>query len=580
MPGRPASNVCQNRVVAARFGGRGTRGGRGGSIVEAYHLEVRGPDGESQRVDLAGRRVSLGRSRDNEICFSEDASLSRTHLMFESEDGHWFVQDQRSKNGTRVNGEAVSGRRRLWEGDRVQAGRVVAVFHGGEPAPDRSVEFYADAPAPHGATVMTSLDGLLAEDTTSFEHRGRSAETFRPAAVQALIRAGRELMEHGPLDELFPTILDLSVEAVGAERGVILTLEGDDLCVRASKGEGFRISSAVRDRVLREKASVLVQDVSKDEAFQHAQSLVLQNVQTMMAVPLQTDRAVLGLVYVDSRSFVRSFGAEDLNLLTVLANVAAIRIEHQRLLEIEQNERLMSRDLEQAATIQRQLLPSDAPSLVGLEVAGSMTACHTVGGDYYDWFEYGDDAVGIVLADVSGKGLPAALVMTSLQASVRLLAEEGGDPARVLSRLDHRLGESVPDNRFVSLFFCVVRPGADELTYCNAGHNPPILSRADGSVELLGAGGTVLGLLPGMGYEHKTVPFRAGDTLTLFSDGVTEATDAGDEEFGQDRLGDLVRHHGADPAATIIERVRESIGEWTGDAPPSDDVTIVVLKRD
>lgn len=553
---------------------------------EGVWLDIHGPDGRREKVPLTGARVSIGRSRDNDVCYPDDASLSRIHLTLEQIDGEWYVQDQRSKNGTKLNGEPVTGRLRVGGGDRIQAGRIIAVLRGaGEPDGRSSVEFYPEAgpeQAP-GATVMTSLDGLLSGERPTAPMRRPAeprAEPFKPdAAIQALIRAGRELATHRPLQELFDLILDLSIQAVGAERGVILSLVGDELRVQASKGEGFRISAAVRDRVLREKTSILVQDVASDEAFREAHSLLEQNVRTMMAVPLQTDKEVIGLVYVDSRSFVRPFRTEDLNLLTVLANVAAIRIEHQRLQEVEQNERLMARDLSQAKKIQMGLVPSRPPRSQTLDVAGSMEACRTVGGDYYDFFEYGDERVGMVLADVAGKGLPAALVMTNLQAQVRLLFDEPGDIAIRMSKLDASVARSVPDNKFISMFFCMVDAARDELVYCNAGHNPPILVRADGAVEMLEGGGTVLGMLPELSYETRSVPMRSGDLLMMFSDGVTEAVDQEDEEFGTDRLVTLLQGARTEPSRDVVARVAEAIRDWSAGASQADDITMVVARR-
>ena len=180
--------------------------------------------------------------------------------------------------------------------------------------------------------------------------------------MRALIRAGREFAGHRPLDELFQVIMDLSVEAVLAGRGVLMTLEkGGLLEVRAHRGDGFKISNTVRDRVLNEKASLLVRDAQIDQALREHMSIVEQKVRSMIAVPLQTNDRVIGLIYVDSPHLIREFSREDLNLLTVMANVAAIRIEHARLNEIEEAERAMAKDMQQAALIQKALLPSQAP---------------------------------------------------------------------------------------------------------------------------------------------------------------------------------------------------------------------------
>ena len=191
--------------------------------------------------------------------------------------------------------------------------------------------------------MLTSLEG--ANQTLGLERGGTRAS----APLQALIRAGQEFGENRPLVELFQVILDLAIQAVNAQRGVVLTLEGETLVPRAHKGDGFRISTAVRDRVVNKKSSMLVRDAQLDDAFRSRLSIVEQKVHTMMAVPLQTKDRVIGLIYVDSPFVLREFTKDDLSLLTVIANVAAIRLANTLLAEAEQAERIMKRDLSQAA---------------------------------------------------------------------------------------------------------------------------------------------------------------------------------------------------------------------------------------
>jgi len=257
-----------------------------------------------------------------------------------------------------------------------------------------------------------------------------------------------------------------------------MTAEGDDLVVRANKGEGFRISTAVRDRVLNSGLSVLVRDTSIDDAFRERRSIVEQHIRTLMAVPLQTRDKIIGIIYVDSPSLQREFSKDDLNLLTVMANVAAIRIENTRLFEVEQARQLMARELEQAAEIQQGFLPAVAPVIRGLDVAGHNAPCRTVGGDYYDFFPYGSSRIAMVLGDVSGKGMPASLLMMGLQARVQVLIEEPKSLADVMTRLNRITSANCPSNRFISLFFCILDGDTGELIFCNAGHNPPVLVRA------------------------------------------------------------------------------------------------------
>jgi serine phosphatase RsbU (regulator of sigma subunit) len=298
-----------------------------------------------------------------------------------------------------------------------------------------------------------------------------------------------------------------------------------------------------------------------------------------MAAPLQTEREVIGLVYVDSASLEREFRPDDLNLLTILANVAAIRIEQERLAEVERREQILDRDLKQAEEIQSRLLPSNPPRVPGLGLAGHNAACRTVGGDYYDFLPYGEDRVGVVLGDVAGKGLPAALMMTGLQARVRMLAERPWDLAGMMSGLDRGVAGGCPSNRFVSLVLCLLDGQTGEMEFCNAGHNAPILVRSDGEVELLPSGGTVLGIMPELGYEIGTRTLKPGDLLVIYSDGVTESLNPAEEEFGEDRLIELLQTLRGETAGEVITRVNAVLADWTAGSPPHDDLTLVAVHK-
>jgi serine phosphatase RsbU (regulator of sigma subunit) len=528
--------------------------------------------------------VVFGRSTEAQVSFPEDFSLSRRHLQLEPEGEGWAVEDLGSKNGTWVNGQRLAGRKRLQSGDRIEAGRLVLTFD--PPSSDaEQIVFFADAPVAPQRTVVARLEGVLGDveslskKSTASGSRREGEIPLASTAVRALVQAGRELSGRRPLNELFPLILNLSLEAVGAERGAVMILDQGRLVARAVKGEGLEMSTTVRDKVLTEKTSVLVGDVDTNEAFRNQQSIALQQVRSMMAVPLQAEERVIGLIYVDSRSFVRSFDGNDLNLLTVLGNVAAIRIEHERLAEVEQAERLMERDLEQAAIIQRGLLPEAPPKLPWVSLAGHNASCRTVGGDYYDFLPYGDGRVGLVLGDVSGKGIPAAILMASLQARVHLLAEEPTDLSHMMSRLNRILAGHCPSNRFVSLFFCVLNPATGELVYCNAGHNPPLLLRRSGEVERLAGSGPVLGILPDVPFTQRTAIMDAGDLLLIFSDGVTEAVDPVGEEFGEERLVREVLASGDADPRDVVDRVLLALGAWSAGAPPADDVTLLAARR-
>jgi len=537
-------------------------------------LLIHTPDGAVKPLALERQRYTLGRSSANELCYPEDAGLSRQHLALEREADAWVVRDLGSKNGTFVNGVRITSPYPLGKNDRVTAGHIALDF--GEnslpPASDHTVIFIEGVtPATAvSTTVATSLKGVLSQ-----EEKIEGGPQMR-----ALIRAGRELAGNMPLAELFKLIMNLSVEAVGATRGVLMTLEGDELVVQVALGEGFRISSAVRDRVIKEKTSLLVRDARLDEAFADRMSIVQQQIRSMLAVPLQTDDRVIGLIYLDSPHFIHEFSKDDLSLLTVMANVAAIRIEHTRLAEVEAAERLHAKELAQAAEIQRSLLPVKAPNVPGVDLAGYNAACHTVGGDYYDFLPYPDGRVGLLVGDVAGKGMPASLLMSSLQARVQVLFEEPTNLAALVTRLNRIISSNCPSNRFITFFIGVLDPKTGELTYVNAGHNPPLVAHADGSVDKLEGTGLILGILPMATYQQAVCHMDPGDALLMFSDGVTEPVRPdSDEEFGEDRLAGVLAGLRNKTAESIIKDINEQLVEFTAGCPLPDDVTLVVAKR-
>jgi len=542
-------------------------------------LIIRNIDGKNINVPLDRDRITLGRSSANELCYPDDAGLSRQHLALTRHGDQWQVEDLGSKNGTVLNGKRIDKPTPFKEGDRISAGHLTIEFAESALNTANTVVFVEqnEAFSNTSTTVVASLDAVLGPQADDLN---KTYVMQGSPQMRALIRAGRELAGHRPLAELFTVIMDLSVEAVMAGRGVLMTLEGDELQVRAARGDGFKISTTVRERVLRRKESLLVRDAQLDHALREHMSIVEQKVRSMIAVPLQTNDRVIGLIYVDSPHLIREFSREDLNLLTVMANVAAIRIEHARLNEIEEAERAMAKDMQQAAVIQQRLLPEKAPVAEGLDIAGRTKACRTVGGDYYDYLAFPDGRIGVLVGDVAGKGMPASLLMSSLQARVQVLFEDGDDLARKIGRLNKAVAANCPDNRFITFFMSVIDPKTGELVYTNAGHNPPVVVRAAGGFETLkDAGGIILGILPIAVYKEARVTLEPGDVLVLFTDGVTEAADPNDEEYGEERLAALVASMKDRPSEEIVEAIHNAVAAFTQGAPAADDITVVVARR-
>lgn len=542
-------------------------------------LTISGPEGSRRKCELKTGRVSLGRSVDNQLAYPDDPWLSRSHLAFESSGDSWFVRDCASHNGTVVNSEAIKAPHKLKGGDRIYAGHLVIEVSDRGTSTD-VVSFVSGSPAApdRSTTIITSLDKALSR-TAQVPGPAQEGAPSTSRVVQALIRAGQELAGHRPLSELFSVILDLALSTVEAKRGVILTLEDNGLVVRASQGEKFEISTAVRDRVIRDRCSLVIADALSDRAFREQLSIRKHGVRSVMAVPLQTGNRVIGLMYLDNGDVVRSFGQDDVELLTVLANVAAIRIEHARLAEIEGKEQLMALELAQASEIQQSLLPAQAPVLDGYDIAGLNVPCRTIGGDYYDFALYQDGRLALVIGDVAGKGLPAALMMSSLQARVQMLLETQPAPDIAMAVLNRNLTERSVAGRFITFFYGLLDLHTGVLEYSNAGHNYPLLLRADGSAEELRGSNMVLGIVPDARYELRKATLDPGDALALFSDGVTEARSCKEEELGENGLASLIRIHLGKSADEAVASLAEDVRHWCQTTTFSDDFTIVLVRR-
>jgi serine phosphatase RsbU (regulator of sigma subunit) len=543
-----------------------------------------GPEGDSRPIRLNASPFVMGRSESVHLPMPGDTMLSRQHCAFEWAGDGWVVRDLGSKNGTTVNGQNLLREHRLSPGDRIVAGRQVMEFERNRVAnarqAPRTLEFVED----EASSIRPDSTFIIRLDSANLSAKQGGATPSMELErankrMDALVRAGRELASFKPIESLFEITLDLALDAVGAKRGVLMTLENGDLVTRANRGEGFRVSSAVRDKVMRERASMLVQDVSADSLLRSSQTIVQQKIKSLMAVPLQTESQVIGILYVDTPSMFFPFDAEALSMLTVFANIAAIRIEHARLVEVEHAERIMAHDLEQAADIQRGLFPQAPPVLPGLELAGKSLPCRSVGGDYFDYVPLPDGRVLVVVADVSGKGLAASLLMSSLQARVHALCEIQTDVAKLVSRLNHSIKANTPDNKFITGFFAAIDPATGEMEFTNAGHNPPVIARRSGQVELLNAGGPVLGILPSINYSGGRTRLEPGDLLVMYSDGVSEAPNIRGEEFGEEAVAQIAAACVDRTAGDTLFEIARQLKVFLGECSPTDDVTMVVARK-
>jgi serine phosphatase RsbU (regulator of sigma subunit) len=248
---------------------------------------------------------------------------------------------------------------------------------------------------------------------------------------------------------------------------------------------------------------------------------------------------------------------------------------------LEQAQAQMKAELDLARAMQSAILPANFPDRQGCHGAARMTAATTMGGDFYDFIELPDKRIGLVMADVSGKGVPAAFFMAVSRTNLRELAVRCADPGACLMQTNDVLCTQNPMDLFVTVFYCIFDPASGLLQYANGGHNPPFIRRSDGSIEALtGSGGLVLGVMPGARYPNNAVMLQPADRLVLYTDGVTEAFNPSDEAYGEQRLIAEVQAHGDGPADALVERICRSVTNFAGAAPQSDDITLTVLVRE
>jgi serine phosphatase RsbU (regulator of sigma subunit) len=305
----------------------------------------------------------------------------------------------------------------------------------------------------------------------------------------------------------------------------------------------------------------------------------LERTGARLAVALRTKNEISGVLLLGAPIGRDEYGAQEKRVLRSCAAQFALMLENARLTERVVEQEKLRRDVALAAEVQRRLLPEKPPETsVGGLAAVSLPA-RTVGGDYYDFFDAGDRRIGIALADIAGKGVAAALVMSVVQASLRIIAAEGNiSLPELAARMNRFLYRSTGSNSYATFFYAQIDEQTRELRYVNAGHNPPYLLRLAAGIEELATGGTVIGMFPQAVYEEAKVDLQPGDVLVAFTDGVTEALSPGEEEFGEERLKELLRRVAHLPVEEMSAKISRELREWISNAAQYDDLTFIVMK--
>ncbi|HXH69466.1 MAG TPA: SpoIIE family protein phosphatase [Pyrinomonadaceae bacterium] len=537
----------------------------------------------TENYPLSRLRTTIGRSARSDVCIP-DAFASRLHAEVRKEGDAYWLHDLGSANGTRYNGSAVSIPLPLISGGEIQIGETSIIFEDERLRENRNATLIADN--------TQALDPSM---TISFTRQVPTAEILesqfssRNELLGLISKVGVALLSSSGLDETLHQVASLVFEAVPAERCVIMLRDetaedGMKISVARKRGrdetiEEVRISRTVLDEVMKNGKSVLTSDAQHDPRFA-SQTMSLLGIRSVLAVPLSISQTeVFGIIYADSPTFESNFTEEHLNILTTLASVAAIRVENARLLEERFERERMERELELATEIQQSFQPSAPPVMDDYEFQGISFSCYEIGGDYYDFIPQHDGKMLVALGDVSGKGTAAALLMSSVHAAIHAQVAAKTSLYEMVKSVNQYLAENTPSNRFVTLFVAELDPQTGILQYINAGHNPPLVGRIGGQVEQLESGGFPLGILPMADFEVGQLNLEAGESLVIYSDGVSEANNLQEEEFGMERLIQVVSCNLKSSAAGMRDKVESALSAFTKTAAPNDDITLVIVKR-
>ncbi|HWN09347.1 MAG TPA: SpoIIE family protein phosphatase [Pyrinomonadaceae bacterium] len=559
-------------------------------------LIVKYPDRAPDRFPLGRLRITLGRSARNDLCIP-DPFASRVHAEVRREGEEYFLQDLGSANGTLYNGGTVEGTVPLTPGGRIQIGETEIVFDDGTYHSSMGATMITDNSShslPEATIALPSGDrttsGLLEaiEGARTKPDESVVARVAREGDLLALIsKVGITLLSSSTLEQTLEQIVSLVFEAVPADRCLLMMRDeaNQDLKVavarlrdRAGEIGEIRVSRNVMDEVVIRGKSVLTSDAQHDPRFASG-TVVLQGVRSVLAVPLGVAEKVFGIIYADSPIAEGRFTEDHLKVLTTLASVAAIRVENARLVESRLQQERLERELQLAMEIQQRFQPTAPPIVAGYEFQGISFPCYEIGGDYYDFIARPDGRMVITLGDVSGKGTAAALLMSSLHAAIHAQTGSHDSLVETISAVNKYLAENIPPNRFVTLFYAELDPESGTLSFLNAGHNPPLIVHAAGTVEQLAAGGLPLGIRPNAEYREGRTQLQLGDVLVIYSDGVTEAASPSGEEFGPTRLYEVVQRNVEASAAGIRDRIESALTKFSQGTQAADDITLVIVKR-
>jgi len=555
--------------------------------------------GTGRTYDIVGELL-VGRNPESQIRLPEEV-ISRRHAKVYMRGDDVIVEDLGSANGTFVRGEAISAPTKLEDGEVVSFGNISAriQYEGAASKGDMTktlINISSDEESP-SSSVLQQIDAdrfALDEQTRSLENA--EAVSILQKHLHSMNEITRSMAETLDLEDVLKKTLERLFEIFPqCEHGFVVLeteQEGESLqpvAVKTRKRDigphTFSISRTVVDLVVNNRKSVLCTDAASDDRFKGRQSIVDMNIRSMMATPILYQDRLLGFLQLDTSDMVRPFNNEALELLTTIGHQVGLFISNAQMHERLLMQSRLEQDLKFARSVQHNFLPQHFPEHPKFAFTAHYTPAYDVGGDFYDFVVHEDEEnheapprmVDVVIGDVTGKGVSAALMMARLMGDIRSLAMRSDTTAKLMGRINRVMHTSAVEGRFVTLLIMRLDTETGEITYTNAGHNPPAVRKKTGEVIFNDEEGEFpVGVVDEHEFRQEKIALEPGDIVMLTTDGVMEAMNSRGECYGNERLIAAMKN-GPDTAGELQEAVLADIRKFVGNAKQSDDLTVVTF---
>jgi len=548
-------------------------------------LKLVGTDGKQlYSWNLSKGTYVVGRKSECDFTIP-DSTVSRRHAeIVVADDESCKISDLGSHNGTVVNGERISEETALKSGDKIIFGQAEFKISSEEEIDTRTRPARTElADSDPKNSVYLSINEALQPLPTKI--------TELPQLLPTIFDMAKMLVLNDPKEVMLQKSLGMISKIIQAERLAILSVDEDtnDVFTVASllpdgRDPGaFELSRTIVREIVSNKNAILICDPHDDPRFAQQKSIIMSNMKSAVAVPLFDEGRVLGILYVDTSNPLHKYDNDHLRVLATFGNIIASRLLNYELLQQREERQVMEAELKRASQIQKNLLVETAPKVEGYDIFAFQEQSRSVGGDLYDMKLLKDGKFLFVVADVSGKGMGAALLMSNILASFRILYESSSfDLCSAVNKVSLQLYNYSRSGDFATLFVGLLDPSTGELCFVNAGHNPPVVIRSDGEKEFLDPSGTMIGAFDFSSWDMGKIKLADGDFVVVFTDGVTEAQveDIQDaEQYGEERMEKLVVTHRDKSSCEIAEHLTKDIEEFVGGSPRSDDITVLLVKR-